>query len=478
MEGVLILGKITRLFGIPLVALFGVAIVCWLFLQTSLTTEKILIRSSMQLEAATQFATSNEPIRLISVDSEPSIDDLGVDSLTLARPVNSLDAAIEMSVRVGLDPSRCAEEDKLIVEAGTIVVYCYYITNIGTEQLIGHTVLDLQAGLILPPTPFDLAPELPILFTTTRAVNETTTNFATWTAFRVGANITFDKPNPDNSVDASSSATVYVPTFAFTATVGVNQGECAKTTSVDVLPGTPVYYCYIAVNTSGISISLGALTTGNARTILQEDFAHTLAPGERIITYGPDANIIDIEDRSEANTSSTEQLTWFAEALDSVGEPTDIKGSATTKAQVNVANIEMNILLGLTSQDCEQGPLTIDIAIGPKPVVPVHVVYCYTLTNNGKTPLRNHQIEDRQAGILVQNQAVLVNPGVTIGFNITKTIFDENTPLPLPEVLTNTITWRTSITESFVLSTQESATVRLNIIDLPSERLFLPLIQK
>ena len=420
-------------------------------------------------------SASSRAVRLIRASSESSIDDLGSLYPEQAQPTHDLAAAIETSLRVGLDPSLCAEESTITVPPGTIVVYCYYVKNIGTETLIAHTVIDSQLGKVLPLTPFELIPEKPILFTVTQPVYETTTHLASWTSLLEGTDID-DKLDAGNSVNSTGSATVYVPTFVFTATVGTKKDECATTTSIDVEFGTPVYYCYTAQNTSNIPISLGSLTGANTRSIFQEPTSHRLDPGEKIITYGPNANITDIisiEDTDKAEQSLIEQLKWQAEAVD-----ISVKSEAIAEVQVNVARIEVKTQVGLTTAECQPGPINVDIIIGPSPVEPVQVVYCYFLTNNGQLTLNDHRVEDSQVGTLLKDRTEPVAPGVTINFNITKTIFDANTPLPLSDVLTSTITWRLSNGDTFALSAQDTVTVSLSITDLLPERLFLPLVQR
>jgi|GEM_PF-6879835 len=430
MRGETILPKERHLLAIPLIALVGVVLLCWLFSQAMPT--------------------------------------IAIDINLVESPMAT---SIETSLRVGLDSSQCSEEKKLIVEPGTTVVYCYYVKNSGTENLIGHTVYDDQFGRVLENTPFVLAPEEPIFFTITRPIEQTTTNLAIWTSYLEGSELPSgalpSAPNATNSVQDEDTVTVYVPTFDFNVTVGTNADECGTQTSIDVLPGTPVYYCYKAINTSQIPIMLHRLST-NARTIL-EDPSQSLTPGEQF-TYGP-ANIYIAKD------SLTESLTWVAEALDTTGNRTAIEGVANTTVRINVAGIETGKHVGLSNDECQPGPLTLTITLTVQPIEPVQVVYCYFVNNTGQVTLRDHRVEDSEEGALIERQNQVIEPGGGVGFNITKTILDSNTPLTANNILTSTVSWYVSITDTFVLSATDNVTINLNIVS-EVENLYLPVVHR
>ncbi len=115
-------------------------------------------------------------------------------------------AAIAIEKTVGTEPGVCASESLLSVAAGTVVYYCYAVTNLGNVTLTTHTLIDDQLGAIFTDLAYDLAPgesldtvAAGLVVTATITANTTTT--AEWTAYV-----------PDGlSANATASATVLVP---------------------------------------------------------------------------------------------------------------------------------------------------------------------------------------------------------------------------------------------------------------------------
>jgi hypothetical protein len=62
-------------------------------------------------------------------------------SLTVDEP----EAAITLDVTVSLD-DECGVADSLVVEPGTVVYYCYTVTNMGNIMLPNHTITDSVYG--------------------------------------------------------------------------------------------------------------------------------------------------------------------------------------------------------------------------------------------------------------------------------------------------------------------------------------------
>lgn len=104
---------------------------------------------------------------------------------------------------VGLDANTCATTDSVTIPAGqggTMVTYCYDMTNTGTVTFELHTVVDDQLGTVLGPNfPAVVGPGSGALFTVTTLITQTTVNSATWTATDAAGG---------NGVSASDTATV------------------------------------------------------------------------------------------------------------------------------------------------------------------------------------------------------------------------------------------------------------------------------
>lgn len=83
---------------------------------------------------------------------------------------------------VGVNPEACATTTAITVTAGTLVTYCYEVTNTSPFTLTRHDLVDDQLGQILTDHYFLLAPSASAFLTQSATINVTTTNVATWTA--------------------------------------------------------------------------------------------------------------------------------------------------------------------------------------------------------------------------------------------------------------------------------------------------------
>jgi hypothetical protein len=115
--------------------------------------------------------------------------------------VNVVPPSIALAKTVGTDPSDCAETHEIDVAEGTVVTYCFEVTNTGLTTLTLHDLEDSHLGTILDGFPFSLTPGASVFLTQTAVIAETTTNTAIWTAYN---------PGPTNLVTASDTATVTV----------------------------------------------------------------------------------------------------------------------------------------------------------------------------------------------------------------------------------------------------------------------------
>jgi hypothetical protein len=178
---------------------------------------------------------------------------------------------IRLAKTVGINPAACATSDTLTVTVGTLVTYCYQITNTGGTTLTRHTLVDNRLGTILNDFPFSLVPGASAFLTQSVVLTTTTVNTATWTAFN---------PGPTDVVSATSVATVTAvpPSVSLAKTVGTNPLTCATTDMITVTVGTLVTYCYEIRNTGPITLTRHTLVDNRIGTILN-DFSYSLAPG-------------------------------------------------------------------------------------------------------------------------------------------------------------------------------------------------------
>ena len=98
------------------------------------------------------------------------------------------------------DDGSCGTSNTISVPDGTMVTYCYTITNTGNVDYDTHMVMDDQLGMVLPTTSYLLAAGETYSFTTSAVFSGgVVTNTATWTAWITGTTI---------MTEATASATV------------------------------------------------------------------------------------------------------------------------------------------------------------------------------------------------------------------------------------------------------------------------------
>lgn len=136
----------------------------------------------------------------LDTDTSVQLAGLAVDDVTVQACLPEPAVALEKTV--GTDANTCAAGDSIDVPSGTHVTYCYQVTNTGGFSLGRHTVVDSQLGTLLNDFPYTLAPGASAFFTETVAIDSTTINSATWTAYNSG---------PVDLVSATDTATVTVP---------------------------------------------------------------------------------------------------------------------------------------------------------------------------------------------------------------------------------------------------------------------------
>ncbi|GMU67227.1 MAG: hypothetical protein AMXMBFR36_35010 [Acidobacteriota bacterium] len=90
--------------------------------------------------------------------------------------------SLAKTVGTDLNPMSCGTDETLSVPAGTVVQYCYTVTNTGTITLEYHTLVDDQLGTLLQDFPFTLTAGASAFLTVQQTITATVTNDATWSA--------------------------------------------------------------------------------------------------------------------------------------------------------------------------------------------------------------------------------------------------------------------------------------------------------
>ncbi|HEY1012825.1 MAG TPA: proprotein convertase P-domain-containing protein, partial [Herpetosiphonaceae bacterium] len=105
-------------------------------------------------------------------------------SLELCEPPA---AELELAQTVGTAPGVCATTSQINVLAGTLVHYCYTITNTGNYTVTNHTLTDSRLGVLLDDAVYPLGPGASVNSVTlglsaTLRITAPTTSTATWSA--------------------------------------------------------------------------------------------------------------------------------------------------------------------------------------------------------------------------------------------------------------------------------------------------------
>lgn len=370
--------KRTNLFLMPVVA---VTMMClfWWALAANVMDGRVVARPLRQ--------ALNPPIH----PANPGVELRGQAGLILDGP------HVMLTKTVGLDHSTCAPTSAITVSAGAEVVYCYFVTNIGTEDFFLHNVDDDQLGLLQDSAAFDLTAgdgiQPAALFTLATHITQTTQNVATWTAY----------VEEGPSASASAEALVNVPSIILTKTVGLTPDECWETRTLTVTSGAVVYYCYIVQNNGQIPLKLHTLTDEALGEIFSEQ-EFVLAP-QQVIRSVDLGRVVSQTVQQDA----TGKAVWTAATSDGAA------AHAEAQAIVRVPSIKVSKTVGIDPAECAG---TTEIVVE----IDAQVFYCYTIENTGLITLTNHDVRDSQFGVLLEDSQFDLAPSAIGFFTITSEI--------------------------------------------------------
>ncbi len=313
---------------------------------------------------------------------------------------------------VGTQPNVCAATTALTITQPTDVQYCFIITLQGDVTVTQHEIYDPVLAYFVE-WPYTLSAEqtpLWTLFPEMVTITRTTVNTVTWRA-----------RNDDGSTDLIDDGAAIVsrppPALDVTKTVSTDPAVCGISSSIQVAPGTKVYYCYQVRNTGGYALENHTLTDELKGTVL-ENYAFDLEPGETFNTV--DAGFVIEETARESRSSAG---TWRALSPEQ-GGGNSVQASDTASIIVVPSAIGVRATTGRTPA-CTSGQ-TLDIAPGEL------VYFCYEVTNQGLTELETHTVRDDQGGLVLEERAISVSPGASV-----QIVRDA----VLQQSLENTVTW-------------------------------------
>ncbi len=220
----------------------------------------------------------------------------GVTATVVATSVANIQVitpALQITATVGLSPTACAGDSRVVVPAGGDVQYCLIVANSGPITLTRHQVSDSDLGLSgsfdYPLGPAQrltitqaMLPQLGLAGSLLRTdVTRTLTNTVAYTATTVDGYAFGNAGAVNATVFHTATAAAHLATaqVVFTKTIGTQESVCADTTNLSISdPNTPLYYCAILHNTGGVTLTQHVLAEPNFGLSLA--FTHTLAPDD------------------------------------------------------------------------------------------------------------------------------------------------------------------------------------------------------
>ena len=301
-----------------------------------------------------------------------------------------LDPAIVMTKTVSATPGVCGPGSALSVVPGTDVHYCYEVTNTGQVTVTKHTLEDDQLGLLLDDAFFVLPPGESYTFSTTVEVTDDVTNFAVWTAD--------DGFGTADEASDSATVTTFDPEIVLSKTANTTPGICPGGNSIQVIPGTPVNYCYEVTNTGLVTLTMHTLTDNKLGLLIPLNTAILLPPAASF-TFST----------TEVITQSVVNIgIWTAD--DDFGHLTGDNDSATVT--VLMPTIVLTKTVSAVPGIC-----------APTDVVTVtagsSVTYCYEIENTGLVTVTGHSLFDDVLGALFTDTLTTVGPGETMAYSTT-----------------------------------------------------------
>lgn len=327
---------------------------------------------------------------------------------------------ITLTITAGVTPGSCAASESLVVVPGTVVTYCYTVSNVGTLTLPLHALSDSQFGLLFENVPVMLGPgdsvdSVTLGYAPTATISADTTTSATWTAYQSG-------PSNVNTAMDSIDITV-VPPLELQKTVGLSPGICATKSTVIVTPGTDVYYCYTVTNNSFMTRTVHDLDDSELGTLLS-GYSFALGPGATIYTVTGSTTIV---------TDTVNSATWTAYNAG----PTDvISATALATVEIGMPSIVLTKTVGDEADVCA-GTDNFEL-----PPYGGTVYYCYTVENTGNVTLPLHTLDDSELGNLFTDLAYDLGPGASVDTVSAGLEFSAT----LTNMTVNTATWTVSST--------------------------------
>lgn len=325
-----------------------------------------------------------------------------------ARVVPGQLFGLDLRIGVGLEPNKCSDHPVVNVPAETAVTYCYFVTNVGSESLHYHTIVDDQAGILLQQYQYDLPPGAQGLKYETITVTESVRNVAIWSS---------DNQSQTATVSATAAAKVYVDGLSIAPSVSPDVDDCSGTDREAVQPDSELFFCYRLTNETDLTLTRHTVTytqrtkNGEFHYLLLKNEPILLKPGEDFTTadVSPPINVV-------VSQTTEGQLTWVAEVSDlppdlgvsGSSDPVSLRGSRS--GHILVPGLSANFTVGLVPDTCATDK-EVTVFVGRQ------TFFCYSVTNVGGVTLTHHNLIENIGGTKetrLNNQEIFISPGQRI----------------------------------------------------------------
>jgi uncharacterized repeat protein (TIGR01451 family) len=302
-------------------------------------------------------ATGGVPATGTSVTSPPD----GA-SVVVVNPSLAIEKTVSAS-------GSCPGSELVTVLGNTGVTYCYKVTNNGDTTITGVTVADTGVG---PVAIGDLAPGQSGSGTASYlALGDTNTP-------AVAAGTTAVTGTPIASPPDGAAIDVVTPALSIATTVS-KTGSCPGVEVVNVLPNTPLTWCYVVTNVGDTAVS-GVTVTDAAYGGAIPGAAFALAPGQsQTVSVGVNA---------------TADVTLDAYAAGTVPATGSTVHSPQDPAVVNVVAPQVDVDVTVSVTGACPGLDSVSVPAGTA------VTYCYKVTNNGDDVLSDIDVTDGSGSLI------------------------------------------------------------------------------
>ena len=196
--------------------------------------------------------------------------------------VDVVNPLVSVTKTVGQDRTTCPTARFLRIPTGQNVSFCITLQNTGDITFTSHTIADtplnINATINYTLPPGSSLAILPTNLSTLGITNGSLERSAVSSVFANNVTVT-SRTRSDLVASGVSTATVDIgnTTVRFTKTVSTQPEDCSKTNTIQVRPGTNVYYCVAIQNTGAVALTTHQLTEANLS--IDVTFQYDLAPG-------------------------------------------------------------------------------------------------------------------------------------------------------------------------------------------------------